>query len=133
MHRSEFESKPIVRRVLVVANTTSSIFQFFKMSFSFGFSGDDVEDDVDVGQNVTATAQSNGGESGSPFVGLPAKEHSLDELVSECCVSNTTARESQQKCKILKLLARVSFRSLRDQSPRLVPNENRGTRERTIR
>lgn len=86
--------------MLVVANNAGPVFLFFEMSFSFGFSGDDVEDDNDVAQDVTATAQSNGGQSGSPFVGLPAKEHSLDELVSDCCVFNYHWRNSQQRCEI---------------------------------
>lgn len=49
------------------------------MSFSFGFSGDDVEDDNDVvGQTESAPAQA---QAQSQFVGLPAEEHSLDDLV----------------------------------------------------
>jgi hypothetical protein len=49
------------------------------MSFSFGFSGDDVGDDTDaVGQTNSAPAQA---EAQSQFVGLPAEEHSLDDLV----------------------------------------------------
>ena len=49
------------------------------MSFSFGFSGDDVEDDdVVVGQTESAPAQA---QAQSQFVGLPAEEHSLDDLV----------------------------------------------------
>lgn len=49
------------------------------MSFSFGFSGDDVGDDNDVvGQN---DSMSNNTEAQSQFVGLPAEEHSLDNLV----------------------------------------------------
>jgi len=49
------------------------------MSFSFGFSGDDVGDDNDVvEQNDGAPAQA---EAKSQFVGLPAEEHSLDDLV----------------------------------------------------
>ena len=49
------------------------------MSFSFGFSGDDVGDDNDVvGQTDNAPAQA---EAQSQFVGLPAEEHSLDDLV----------------------------------------------------
>ena len=49
------------------------------MSFSFGFSGDDVGDDNDVvGQTDSAPAQA---EAQSQFVGLPAEEHSLDDLV----------------------------------------------------
>jgi hypothetical protein len=50
------------------------------MSFSFGFSGDDVGDDNDVvGQTDSASAQA--GALSSQFVGLPAEEHSLDDLV----------------------------------------------------
>jgi hypothetical protein len=49
------------------------------MSFSFGFSGDDVGDDNDVvGQN-DSTSQNV--EAQSQFIGLPAEEHSLDDLV----------------------------------------------------
>lgn len=49
------------------------------MSFSFGFSGDDVGDDNEVvGQTDSAPAQA---EAHSQFVGLPAEEHSLDALV----------------------------------------------------
>lgn len=49
------------------------------MSFSFGFSGDDVGDDNDVvGQTDNAPAQV---QAQSQFVGLPAEEHSLDDLV----------------------------------------------------
>jgi hypothetical protein len=53
--------------------------QISTMSFSFGFSGDDVEDDNEiVGQANNAPAQA---EAPSQFVGLPAEEHSLDDLV----------------------------------------------------
>lgn len=49
------------------------------MSFSFGFSGDDVEEENDaVVQNGTTD---HNGDAGSKFVGLPAEEHSLDDLV----------------------------------------------------
>lgn len=49
------------------------------MSFSFGFSGYDVEDDNDVvRQTESAPAQA---QAQSQFVGLPAEEHSLDDLV----------------------------------------------------
>jgi hypothetical protein len=49
------------------------------MSFSFGFSGDDVGDDNDiVGQNDNVSANAG---AQSQFVGLPAEEHSLDDLV----------------------------------------------------
>jgi hypothetical protein len=49
------------------------------MSFSFGFSGDDVGDDNDiVGQAESAPAQTA---AQSQVVGLPAEEHSLDDLV----------------------------------------------------
>ena len=49
------------------------------MSFSFGFSGDDVGDDNDVvGQTDGAPAKA---EAQSQFVGLPAQEHSIDDLV----------------------------------------------------
>lgn len=49
------------------------------MSFSFGFSGDDVGDDNDVvGQTENAPAQP---QAQSQFVGLPAEEHSIDDLV----------------------------------------------------
>ncbi|KAM0709749.1 hypothetical protein Q7P35_003789 [Cladosporium inversicolor] len=50
------------------------------MSFSFGFSGDDVGDDNDVvGQTDSAPAQA---EAQSQFVGLPAEEHFLDDLLA---------------------------------------------------
>ena len=49
------------------------------MSFSFGFSGDDVEDENDV---VVQDSNANGGaEAKSQFVGLPAEEHAIDDLV----------------------------------------------------
>jgi hypothetical protein len=49
------------------------------MSFSFGFSGDDVGDDNDtIGQNDNVSANAG---AQSQFVGLPAEEHSLDDLV----------------------------------------------------
>jgi hypothetical protein len=49
------------------------------MSFSFGFSGEDVGDDNDVvGQTNGAPAKA---EAQSQFVGLPAEEHSLGNLV----------------------------------------------------
>jgi len=49
------------------------------MSFSFGFSGDDVGEDNDVvGQTESAPALA---QAQSQFVGLPAEEHSLDDLV----------------------------------------------------
>lgn len=49
------------------------------MSFSFGFSGDDVGDDNDiVGQTSDAPVEAG---AQSQFVGLPAEEHSLDALV----------------------------------------------------
>lgn len=52
------------------------------MSFSFGFSGDDVEGENDVVvQNGTTNPN---GDAGSKFVGLPAEEHSLDNLVGTC-------------------------------------------------
>lgn len=54
------------------------------MSFSFGFSGDDVEDDGAGQATVSGDAQSNGGEQ---FEGLPAMEHRLDELVGMHCLS----------------------------------------------
>lgn len=55
---------------------------FTSMSFSFGFSGDDVEEENDVVvQNGTADPN---GDAGSKFVGLPAEEHSLDDLVGTC-------------------------------------------------
>lgn len=56
------------------------------MSFSFGFSGDDVgEDDVVVGQNDSVPAEGN---AQSQFVGLPAEEHSLDDLVGLDMIHN---------------------------------------------
>ena len=54
------------------------------MSFSFGFSGDDVGDDIDVaGQSDGVPARA---EAQSQFVGLPAEEHSLDDLVGSYTV-----------------------------------------------
>lgn len=62
------------------------------MSFSFGFSGDDVGDDNDVvGQINSAPAQA---EAPSQFVGLPAEEHSLDDLV--CPDTNHTLNFSRK-------------------------------------
>ena len=60
------------------------------MAFSFGFSGEDVvEDDGGVGeQNVVGP--STAGEAGNGFVGLPAAEHKLDEMVGtriSCSIS----------------------------------------------
>jgi hypothetical protein len=49
------------------------------MSFSFGFSGDDVGDDnemVTENENISANAGPE-----SQFVGLPAEEHNLQDLV----------------------------------------------------
>jgi hypothetical protein len=55
------------------------------MSFSFGFSGDDVGDDNDVaGQTDGAPPKA---QAQSEFVGLPAEEHSLDDLVGSRCTS----------------------------------------------
>jgi hypothetical protein len=66
-NRSPFRQRPLIE------NNTPI------MSFSFGFSGDDVGDDNDVvGQTDSAPAQA---EAQSQFVGLPAEEHSLDALV----------------------------------------------------
>jgi hypothetical protein len=49
------------------------------MSFSFGFSGDDVGDDNDtIGQNDNISANAG---AQSQFVGLPAEEYSLNDLV----------------------------------------------------
>jgi hypothetical protein len=49
------------------------------MPFSFGFSGDDVGDDHElVADNVNAST--NAGPE-SQFVGLPAEEHTLGDLV----------------------------------------------------
>jgi hypothetical protein len=68
-----------VRIDLRCGNHHKSNIQKSIMSFSFGFSGDDVGDDNDVvGQNDGAPAQA---EAKSQFVGLPAEEHSLDDLV----------------------------------------------------
>jgi hypothetical protein len=51
------------------------------MSFSFGFSGDDVEDDHDmVAENGNTFTFTNAGPE-SQFVGLPAEEHALGDLV----------------------------------------------------
>lgn len=60
------------------------------MSFSFGFSGDDVDDEMndgsgDVVQDQTAA---NGSAQKQKVEGLPAREHSLDELV--CLISFLT-------------------------------------------
>lgn len=52
------------------------------MSFSFGFAGDDVEEEHDITtQNGSADANAD---PASKFVGLPAEEHSLDDLVGSC-------------------------------------------------
>jgi hypothetical protein len=51
------------------------------MSFSFGFSGDDVEDDHEMGaENGNTFTFTNAGPE-SQFVGLPAEEHALGDLV----------------------------------------------------
>lgn len=58
------------------------ILTYTAMSFSFGFSGDDVEDDNEaVAQNGSVEQSSSGNGTDSKFVGLPAAEHSLDDLV----------------------------------------------------
>jgi hypothetical protein len=49
------------------------------MSFSFGFSGDDVGDEHEMVAENENTPTSAGPES--QFVGLPAEEHSLQDLV----------------------------------------------------
>jgi len=56
------------------------------MSFSFGFSGEDVDDGAAESGNVAVAGggQTNGGEQ---FEGLPAMEHSLDEVVGMHCLS----------------------------------------------
>jgi hypothetical protein len=52
------------------------------MSFSFGFSGDDVGDDHElVAEN--GSISTNAG-PGPQFVGLPAEEHALKDLVGTC-------------------------------------------------
>ena len=52
------------------------------MSFSFGFSGDDVDDEDDVvGQDGQQAKSQHTPKTESQFVGLPAQEHSIDELV----------------------------------------------------
>lgn len=56
------------------------------MSFSFGFSGDDVDDEMNDGsgdlvQDQTAAEAANGSAQKGKVEGLPAREHSLDELV----------------------------------------------------
>lgn len=49
------------------------------MSFSFGFAGDDVEEENDaVIQNGITDHNAS---TASKFVGLPAEEHSLGDLV----------------------------------------------------
>ena len=51
------------------------------MSFSFGFSGDDVGDDHDlVAENGNTFTFTNPGPE-SQFVGLPAEQHALGDLV----------------------------------------------------
>lgn len=51
------------------------------MSFSFGFSGDDVADDHEpVAENGHAFTFTNA-EPESQFAGLPAEEHDLKDLV----------------------------------------------------
>jgi hypothetical protein len=49
------------------------------MSFSFGFSGDDVGDDHEMVTENENTSTSAGPDS--QFVGLPAEEHALQDLV----------------------------------------------------
>jgi len=49
------------------------------MSFSFGFSGDDVGDDHELVAEIGNKSTNAGPES--QFVGLPAEEHSLRDLV----------------------------------------------------
>lgn len=52
------------------------------MSFSFGFSGDDVDDEMNDGGVQEQTSQANGAvQADERFVGLPAREHLLDDLV----------------------------------------------------
>lgn len=52
------------------------------MSFSFGFSGDDVDDEMNDGVAQTqATTAAAATQKDEQFVGLPAREYSLDELV----------------------------------------------------
>ena len=51
------------------------------MSFSFGFSGDDVGDDHEpASENGHTFTFTNAGPE-SQFVGLPAEEHNLKDLV----------------------------------------------------
>lgn len=54
-----------------------------RMAFSFGFSGDDVDDEMnDGGVQEQQTSQANGAvQADEQFVGLPAREHLLDDLV----------------------------------------------------
>lgn len=49
------------------------------MSFSFGFSGDDVGDDNELVAEIGNNSTNAGPES--QFVGLPAEEHALKDLV----------------------------------------------------
>lgn len=49
------------------------------MSFSFGFSGDDVGDDHELVAEIGNKFTNAGPES--QFVGLPAEEHALKDLV----------------------------------------------------
>lgn len=52
------------------------------MSFSFGFSGDDVDDEMnDGGDIVQDQTAANGPAQKQKVEGLPAREHELDELV----------------------------------------------------
>jgi protein-histidine N-methyltransferase len=48
------------------------------MAFSFGFSGDDIEEDPNDAQNVGEKAE-GGEENGPPPI--PARTHALDEMV----------------------------------------------------
>ncbi|KAL7794598.1 hypothetical protein V8C37DRAFT_401330 [Trichoderma ceciliae] len=56
------------------------------MSFSFGFSGDDIENDVNESQTPTTTAQTSASHSAFPVPGkpqLPATRHSLSDFLSQ--------------------------------------------------
>lgn len=56
------------------------------MSFSFGFSGDDIEHDVDESQTPAITTQASTSYSAFPVAGkpqLPATHHSLSDFLSQ--------------------------------------------------
>lgn len=58
------------------------------MSFSFGFSGDDIEEDPN---NATTTAQNDLATTQDAPAPIPARTHALDELVGKL---DSTAKAS---------------------------------------